>query len=64
MVTNLFFDWFFSKVSKPINATEDYFKAHAKTIKYIVLGLLGAGILFEFNPDKCTYWASNLQTHC
>uniref|UniRef100_A0A8C7F5B0 Solute carrier family 28 member 1 n=1 Tax=Oncorhynchus kisutch TaxID=8019 RepID=A0A8C7F5B0_ONCKI len=39
---------YLSKVSKPINATEDYFKAHAKTIKYIVLGLLGAGYVAYF----------------
>ncbi|XP_010894834.2 sodium/nucleoside cotransporter 1 isoform X1 [Esox lucius] len=36
------------KVSKPINAIEDYFKAHSKTIKYIVLGLLGAGYVAYF----------------
>uniref|UniRef100_A0A8C7SG41 Sodium/nucleoside cotransporter n=1 Tax=Oncorhynchus mykiss TaxID=8022 RepID=A0A8C7SG41_ONCMY len=39
---------YLSKVSKPINATEDYFRAHAKTIKYIVLGLLGAGYVAYF----------------
>uniref|UniRef100_A0AAY5K402 Sodium/nucleoside cotransporter n=1 Tax=Esox lucius TaxID=8010 RepID=A0AAY5K402_ESOLU len=32
----------------PINAIEDYFKAHSKTIKYIVLGLLGAGYVAYF----------------
>ncbi|XP_041693415.1 sodium/nucleoside cotransporter 1 [Coregonus clupeaformis] len=39
---------YLSKISKPINATEDYFKAHSKTIKYIVLGLLGAGYVAYF----------------
>uniref|UniRef100_A0A8C9Y9H0 Solute carrier family 28 member 1 n=1 Tax=Sander lucioperca TaxID=283035 RepID=A0A8C9Y9H0_SANLU len=35
-------------VSKPINATEDYIKAHSKTFKYVVLGLLGAGYVAYF----------------
>uniref|UniRef100_A0A4W6C9E5 Sodium/nucleoside cotransporter n=1 Tax=Lates calcarifer TaxID=8187 RepID=A0A4W6C9E5_LATCA len=38
----------FSKVSKPINATEDYIKAHSNTFKYIVLGILGAGYVAYF----------------
>uniref|UniRef100_A0A674CTD5 Sodium/nucleoside cotransporter n=1 Tax=Salmo trutta TaxID=8032 RepID=A0A674CTD5_SALTR len=42
------FGLYLSKVSKPLNATEDYFNAHAKTIKYIVLGLLGAGYVAYF----------------
>uniref|UniRef100_A0A8C9Y7S1 Sodium/nucleoside cotransporter n=2 Tax=Sander lucioperca TaxID=283035 RepID=A0A8C9Y7S1_SANLU len=32
----------------PINATEDYIKAHSKTFKYVVLGLLGAGYVAYF----------------
>ncbi|KAM9352366.1 sodium/nucleoside cotransporter 1 [Symphorus nematophorus] len=39
---------YLSKVSKPINATEDYIKAHSKTLKYIVLGILGAGYVAYF----------------
>ncbi|KAL0968291.1 hypothetical protein UPYG_G00264890 [Umbra pygmaea] len=39
---------FISKICKPINAIEDYFKAHSKTIKCIVLGLLGAGYVAYF----------------
>ncbi|XP_046890105.1 sodium/nucleoside cotransporter 1 [Hypomesus transpacificus] len=39
---------FLSKISKPINAAEDYFTAHSKTIKYIVLGILGAGYVAFF----------------
>ncbi|XP_032379397.1 sodium/nucleoside cotransporter 1 isoform X1 [Etheostoma spectabile] len=39
---------YLSQVSKPINATEDYIKAHSKTFKYIVLGLLGAGYVAYF----------------
>eukprot|EP00063_Salmo_salar_P005471 XP_013980306.1 PREDICTED: sodium/nucleoside cotransporter 2-like isoform X1 [Salmo salar] len=42
------FRLYLSKVSKPLNATEDYFNTHAKTIKYIVLGLLGAGYVAYF----------------
>lgn len=38
-----FFFLYFSKVSGPINATENYIKAHSKLFKYIVLGVLGAG---------------------
>uniref|UniRef100_A0A7N8XCF5 Sodium/nucleoside cotransporter n=1 Tax=Mastacembelus armatus TaxID=205130 RepID=A0A7N8XCF5_9TELE len=34
--------------SKPINATEDYIKAHSKTFKYTVLGILGAGYVAYF----------------
>lgn len=34
---------YFSQAAKPINATGDYIKSHSKTLKYIVLGLLGAG---------------------
>ncbi|XP_076588586.1 sodium/nucleoside cotransporter 1 [Chaetodon auriga] len=37
-----------SQVSKPINATEDYIKAHSQTFKYIVLGILGAGYVAYF----------------
>lgn len=40
---------YFSQVSKPINATEDYIKAHSKTFKYVVLGLLGAGNIKVFS---------------
>ncbi|XP_042351549.1 sodium/nucleoside cotransporter 1 [Plectropomus leopardus] len=39
---------YFSKVSKPINATENYIKAHSQTFKYIVLGVLGAGYVAYF----------------
>ncbi|XP_044048015.1 sodium/nucleoside cotransporter 1 [Siniperca chuatsi] len=39
---------YLSHVSKPINATEDYIKAHLKTFKYIVLGILGAGYVAYF----------------
>ncbi|XP_059191351.1 sodium/nucleoside cotransporter 1 [Centropristis striata] len=39
---------YLSQVSKPINATEDYIKAHSKTFKYIVLGILGAGYVAYF----------------
>lgn len=37
-----------SKVSKPLNATEDYIRAHSQTCKYIVLGILGAGYVAYF----------------
>ncbi|XP_071771699.2 sodium/nucleoside cotransporter 1 [Centroberyx gerrardi] len=36
------------QVSKPFTATEDYIRAHSKTIKYIVLGILGAGYVAYF----------------
>ncbi|KAM7396709.1 hypothetical protein PAMP_019731 [Pampus punctatissimus] len=39
---------YISQVSKPINATEDYIRAHSKTFKYIVLGVLGAGYVAYF----------------
>ncbi|KAM9854772.1 sodium/nucleoside cotransporter 1 [Aulostomus maculatus] len=39
---------YLSHVSKPINATEDYIKAHSKTFKCIVLGILGAGYVAFF----------------
>ncbi|XP_040894155.1 sodium/nucleoside cotransporter 1 isoform X2 [Toxotes jaculatrix] len=39
---------YLSKVSKPINATEDYVKSHSQTFKYIVLGILGAGYVAYF----------------
>lgn len=39
---------YLSKVSKPINATEDYIKAHSQTFKYVVLGVLGAGYVAYF----------------
>ncbi|XP_026220965.1 sodium/nucleoside cotransporter 1 [Anabas testudineus] len=39
---------YMSKVSKPINATEDYIKSHSQTFKYIVLGILGAGYVAYF----------------
>nr|XP_046250573.1 sodium/nucleoside cotransporter 1 [Scatophagus argus] len=39
---------YLSQVSKPINATEDYFKAHSKTFKYVLLGILGAGYVAYF----------------
>ncbi|KAK7891567.1 hypothetical protein WMY93_023530 [Mugilogobius chulae] len=42
------FTSYLSKVSKPLNATEDYFKAHSKTFKYIILGILGAGYVAYF----------------
>uniref|UniRef100_A0A3B5B438 Sodium/nucleoside cotransporter n=1 Tax=Stegastes partitus TaxID=144197 RepID=A0A3B5B438_9TELE len=34
--------------SRPIDAAENYVKAHSKTFKYIVLGLLGAGYIAYF----------------
>ncbi|XP_056272412.1 sodium/nucleoside cotransporter 1 isoform X7 [Pseudoliparis swirei] len=37
-----------SLFSKPINAAEDYFKAHSQTFKVIVLGILGAGYVAYF----------------
>uniref|UniRef100_A0A669F9L8 Sodium/nucleoside cotransporter n=1 Tax=Oreochromis niloticus TaxID=8128 RepID=A0A669F9L8_ORENI len=43
-----FFFLYFSKVSGPINATENYIKAHSKLFKYIVLGVLGAGYVAYF----------------
>ncbi|KAK5902269.1 hypothetical protein CesoFtcFv8_007541 [Champsocephalus esox] len=39
---------YLSQVSKPLNATEDYIKAHSKTFKYVVLGILGAGYVAYF----------------
>ncbi|KAM7414561.1 hypothetical protein PAMA_019396 [Pampus argenteus] len=39
---------YLSQVSRPINATEDYIRAHSKTFKYIVLGVLGAGYVAYF----------------
>lgn len=39
---------YLSKVSTPINATEDYIKAHSETFKYIFLGVLGAGYVAYF----------------
>ncbi|XP_070828011.1 sodium/nucleoside cotransporter 1 [Chaetodon trifascialis] len=39
---------YLSQVSKPINATEDYIKAHSQTFKYIALGILGAGYVAYF----------------
>ncbi|KAF7651015.1 hypothetical protein LDENG_00117410 [Lucifuga dentata] len=39
---------YLSQVSKPLNATEDYIKARSKTIKYIVLAILGAGYVAYF----------------
>ncbi|XP_074533316.1 sodium/nucleoside cotransporter 1 [Halichoeres trimaculatus] len=39
---------YLSKVSKPINATEDYIKAHSKTFNYVVLAILGAGYVAYF----------------
>ncbi|XP_035520486.1 sodium/nucleoside cotransporter 1 [Morone saxatilis] len=39
---------YISQVSKPINATEDYIKAHSKTFKYVVLAILGAGYVAYF----------------
>ncbi|XP_035012437.1 sodium/nucleoside cotransporter 1 isoform X1 [Hippoglossus stenolepis] len=39
---------YLSQVSKPINATEDYIKSHSTTLKYIVLGILGAGYVAYF----------------
>uniref|UniRef100_A0A8C6TGT7 Sodium/nucleoside cotransporter n=1 Tax=Neogobius melanostomus TaxID=47308 RepID=A0A8C6TGT7_9GOBI len=32
----------------PLNATQDYVKAHSQTFKYIVLGILGAGYVAYF----------------
>ncbi|XP_029289215.1 sodium/nucleoside cotransporter 1 [Cottoperca gobio] len=42
------FQSYLSQVSKPINATEDYIKAHSQTFKYVVLGILGAGYVAYF----------------
>ncbi|XP_014885810.1 sodium/nucleoside cotransporter 1 [Poecilia latipinna] len=39
---------YLSKISKPINATERYVKDHSKILKYIVLGILGAGYVAYF----------------
>ncbi|XP_058501200.1 sodium/nucleoside cotransporter 1 [Solea solea] len=39
---------YISKVSMPINATEDYIKSHSRTFKYILLGILGAGYVAYF----------------
>lgn len=39
---------YLSLVSKPINATEDYIKAHSQTFKVFVLGALGAGYVAYF----------------
>ncbi|XP_033824683.1 sodium/nucleoside cotransporter 1 [Periophthalmus magnuspinnatus] len=36
------------KVSRPLNATEDYVKAHSQTFKYVTLGVLGAGYVAYF----------------
>ncbi|XP_062402600.1 sodium/nucleoside cotransporter 1 [Sardina pilchardus] len=38
----------FSKVFEPINVAERYCKDHSRVIKYIVLGLLGAGYVAYF----------------
>ncbi|XP_038124645.1 sodium/nucleoside cotransporter 1 [Cyprinodon tularosa] len=37
-----------SKVSKPFNATERYIKDHSTILKYIVLGIIGAGYVAYF----------------
>ncbi|XP_029378313.1 sodium/nucleoside cotransporter 1 [Echeneis naucrates] len=42
------FGSYLSRVTRPINATEDYIKSHSKTFKYIVLGILGAGYVAYF----------------
>lgn len=42
------FKSYVSKVGKPLNATQDYVKAHSQTLKYIVLGILGAGYVAYF----------------
>ncbi|XP_034391283.1 sodium/nucleoside cotransporter 1 [Cyclopterus lumpus] len=39
---------YLSLVSKPITATEDYFKAHSQTFKVFVLAILGAGYVAYF----------------
>ncbi|KAM9754392.1 sodium/nucleoside cotransporter 1 isoform 1-T1 [Menidia menidia] len=39
---------YMSQVSTPINAAENYMKTHSKTVKYIVLGILGAGYVAYF----------------
>ncbi|XP_037538822.1 sodium/nucleoside cotransporter 1 [Nematolebias whitei] len=39
---------YLSHVSKPLNVTESYIKAHSETLKYIVLGILGAGYVAYF----------------
>ncbi|KAK9516695.1 hypothetical protein VZT92_024613 [Zoarces viviparus] len=39
---------YLSLVSKPINVTEDYIKAHSQTFKLFVLGTLGAGYVAYF----------------
>lgn len=37
-----------SKVTKPLNVTQDFVKAHTQTLKYIILGILGAGYVAYF----------------
>ncbi|XP_047452535.1 sodium/nucleoside cotransporter 1 [Mugil cephalus] len=39
---------YLSNVTRPINATEDYVKAHSQTFKYVILGILGAGYVAYF----------------
>ncbi|XP_015253701.1 PREDICTED: sodium/nucleoside cotransporter 2-like [Cyprinodon variegatus] len=39
---------YLSKVSKPFNATERYIKDHSTILKYIVLGIIGAGYVAYF----------------
>ncbi|XP_072291870.1 sodium/nucleoside cotransporter 1 isoform X2 [Eucyclogobius newberryi] len=39
---------FGSNISKPLNATEDYFRAHSQTFKHIILGILGTGYVAYF----------------
>ncbi|KAJ8247898.1 hypothetical protein GJAV_G00251830 [Gymnothorax javanicus] len=39
---------YISKVSKSVSKVEDFFKSHTRAIKYIVLGLLGAGYVAYF----------------
>ncbi|XP_061678015.1 sodium/nucleoside cotransporter 1 isoform X2 [Syngnathoides biaculeatus] len=36
------------QITKPINATEDYLRNHSKTVKYTLLGILGAGYVAYF----------------
>nr|XP_020487067.1 sodium/nucleoside cotransporter 2-like [Labrus bergylta] len=48
---------YFSNVTKPLNATEDYVKVHSKTFKNVVLAILGAGYVAYF----ITAWVMDFQ---
>ncbi|XP_041853255.1 sodium/nucleoside cotransporter 1 [Melanotaenia boesemani] len=39
---------YLSHVSRPINSTENYIRAHSRTFKYVILGILGAGYVAYF----------------